>query len=331
METQSMEEMEQEYQQTIETRHKLHLAVNISKQLLQNGRYDDSRDYALQGLSTLAERMESQEGYELNSIIGVGYMHQNNYEPAKYYLTKADKIAEATQNTHQLALSYNNLACLAYSISDNETALEYYKRSEQISVINGYTHNLISTFLNILRIYKDIKKYDQAKEYFNKIVASAPSDHFLAQAHSAIGGLYFDIGNLKLAYYYNNLALKYYQDNQEPYFTAGCLLQLADICQARKQYDKALEYANQAFSLCTECNFKTYLITAILCYGIIYLRKKDYPKALEYFQQLAECEDTIDETNNLPDFYKNFSEYYEEVGDSVSAQRYRQKLEGIRN
>jgi len=327
MENLDFDELLQEYQQTTDTQRKLQLIEDISKQLLQSGRYDESRQYALQGLTMITQNAENNKSYELHSVIGVGYMHQNDYELAKKYLTEAQIIAETTQNSHQIALIYNNLACLAYSVSDIETALEYYKKSEKISEINDYADNLISVYLNTLRIYIDLKKYDQAHSYFKKIVATSPSEHFLAQAQVAYGNLYFDINNLKLASYYTNLALKYYRTSEERYYTAGCLLQLADICTARKQLDKAIEYANEALGICTECHFDTYHIEAILISAIIYLKKGDYTRAKEYFDQLKGREDTINEIQELRVYYKHISEYYTLVGDTAAAETYQKKYD----
>jgi len=318
-----------EYEETKDTQEQIPLCIDISKTLLQQGKYEESRTFAFKGLFLLSDRTESAV-YDLNSVIGVGYMHQNEYEKAKVYLEKAMMIAEEIDNSYQLACGANNLGCLAYSVNDNKEALRYFSRSEEVSVLHGYLANLWSTYLNTMRIYIDLHKYDEALMYFKKIVSSCKDEHYLAQAHMAAGRLYFTINNLKLSVYYTNQALKYYQGTDEKYFTTSCLLLLGDINSAKNQHDKALEFGMKALMLSTECHFETYLFESLLCLAITYLRQKDLEKAKDYFIQLQLREDSIDDIGDKLSFYRFIREYYQEVGDVERAEEYAGKYESLK-
>jgi len=329
METTELDDKIREYEESKDTQRQIDLCIDISKTLLQQGQYEESRTYAFRGLSLLPDKTDSAT-YELNSVIGVGYMHQNEYEKAKVYLERAMSVAEQIENSYRLACGANNLGCLAYSINSNKEALSYFARSEQLSEFHGYFANLWSTYLNTMRIYIDLHKYDEALKYFKKIVSSCKDEHYLAQAHMAVGILYFSINNLKLSNYYTNQALKYYQGTDEKYFTTSCLLLLADISSAKKQYDKALELGTKALLLSTECHFETYLFESLLCLAITYLRLKDFDKAKDYFLQLQLREDSVEDIGDKLSFYRFIREYYQEIGDVARAEEYIGKYESLK-
>jgi len=329
MDTVDIDSLKLEYEQTSDIQRKVELCIDIGKALLQQGQYEESRKYSFTGLSLIKGEIDN-SSYDLNSILGVGYMHQNDYEQAKIYLQSAMSVAEQMDNTYQLACGANNLGCLAYSVNDYKDALSYFSRSEELSEFHGYFANLWSTYLNTMRIYIDLHKYDEALKYFNKIVSSCKDDHYLAQAYIAIGKLYFTIKNLKLANYYTNLALKYYNETDEKYFIVGCFLQLADICLARKKYDKAFEYGSRALALCQECHFDTYLFEALMCLTLVYLRQKEYTKVDEYIEQLLSREAVVEDFIDRLSFYRIITRYYTEIGDEIKAEEYLKKYEYLK-
>jgi len=329
METFEIDDKIREYEEGKDPQRQVELCIDISKALLQQGQYEESRTYAFKGLSLLADKQDG-ASYDLNSIIGVGFMHQNNNEQAKVYLEKAMVVAELMSNVYQLACGANNLGCLAYSINDYKTALSHFSQSEELSELHGYFANLWSSYLNTMRIYIDLHKYDQGLQYFNKIVKSCKNEHYLAQAHMAIGKLYFSIENLKLASYYTKQALKYYQGRDEKYFIVGCYLQLGDICSGRHRFEQAIEYLNEAVIICTECHFDTYLFEALLMLAINYMRQNEPEKAKDYFMQLQLREDSVDEAGDKLVFYRNIREYYALVGDTVRANEYDLKYEQLK-
>jgi len=329
MDTTDLDDKIREYEEVKDTQRRIELCIDISKTLLQQGQYEESRTFAFKGLSQLSEKKES-ASYDLNSVIGVGYMHQNEYEKAKAYLEQAMVVANQIGNTYQLACVANNLGCLAYGVNDYKEALTHFLRSEELSELHGYFANLWSTYLNTMRIHIDLHKYDQGLQYFNKIVSSCKDEHFLAQAYMAIGKLYFSIENLKLASYYTKQALKYYKGTDEKYFLVGCYLQLGDISSAKHRFVQATEYLNGAVLICTECHFDVYLFEALLMLAINYMRQGDIDKAKDYFMQLQMREDSVNDMGDKLSYFRNTRNYYAKIGDMIKAEEYDVKYEQLK-
>jgi len=238
-------------------------------------------------------------------------MQQNIYDKGSEYLLRAKAIAEKSESTYLLAHVSCNLGCLYFSMDDNREALKYFLQSEQLSQTYSYTGLLPSIYLNILRIYISLSKYDQALVYFNKIVSSCKDEHYLAQAHVAVGQLYSAMGNRQTAYYYTKLALKYYQDKDEKYFVVGCLINMGDICLARNKIKKLIEFANKAVAISRECHFNTYLFEGLLLLAVAYTRIKDLEKAGQCFEELKLLESSIEDSMDKANFHKYLEEFLE--------------------
>jgi len=308
MENVDINELINEYQDCEDSQRKLELSIEIARKYLRLGQFEESRSYAFQGLLLQPQNEKVTPIYDLNSLIGIGYMQQNIYDKANEFLLVAHAIAEKSESTYLIAHGACNLGCLYYSEDNLKEALKYFIQSEHLSESYNYTYLLYSVFLNILRIYIDLNKYDQALHYFNKIVATCKSAHYIAQAHVAIGQLYSAIGNMQTAYYYTKLALKYYQKSDEKYFEVGCLINIADICIARNKLKKVIEFGNKAVAISRECQFNTYLFEGLLLLAIAYTRIKDLEKAGEYFEELKLLESSAEEEMDKD----NFRKYYEE-------------------
>jgi len=308
MESIDIEELIKEYQDCEDAQKKIELAINIARKYLRLGQYDESRSYAFQGLSILPQSEKATPYYDFNSLIGIGYMQQNIYDKANEYLLAAQTIAEKSESTYLIAHGACNLGCLYYSVGNMKEALKYFLQSEQLSETYNYSNLMTSIYLNILRIYIELTKYDQALLYFNKIVHTCTNEHYLAQAHVAIGQLYSATGNRKTAYYYTKLALKYYQNTNEKYFETGCLINICDICLARNKLKKVIEFGNKAVAISRECQFNTYLFEGLLLLAIAHTRIKELEKAGDYFKELKLLENTIDDELDK----ENFRKYYDE-------------------
>jgi len=308
MESTNIEDLIHEYQTCEDAQRKIELCIDIARKYLRLGQYDESRTFAFEGLSLPTSGEKVSPIYDLNSLIGIGYMQQNLYDKAKEFLLTAHALAEKSESTYLIAHGACNLGCLYYSEDNLKEALKYFIQSEQLSETNDYTYLLYSVFLNILRIYIGLNKYDQALHYFNKIVATCKSEHYIAQAHVAIGQLYSAIGNLQTAYYYTKLALKYYQKSNEKYFEAGCLVNMSDICLSRNKLKKVIDFGNKAVAISRECQFNTYLFEGLLLLAIAHTRLKDIAKAGEYFEELKQLESTMEDEQDK----ENFRKYYQE-------------------
>jgi len=236
-------------------------------------------------------------------------MQQNVYDKANEYLLAAHNIAEKSESTYLIAHGACNLGCLYYSVDNLKESLTFFIQSEQLCQTYKYTNLLPSIFLNMLRIYIGLTKYDQALVYFNKIVSSSKNEHYLAQAHVAIGQLYTAIGNRQTAYYYTKLALKYYQKVDEKYYVVGCLINMCDICLARNKLQKVIEFGDKAVAISRECQFNIYLFEGLLLLAIAHTRLKDLEKAGQYFNDLKQLENTIGDGVDKDNYLEYLNEY----------------------
>jgi Tetratricopeptide repeat. len=184
-------------------------------------------------------------------------------------------------------------------------------------------------------------------------------------AYSCLGGAYYKVGELKLAYEnmkkaesltnnkeglmyiynqigmilkdmgYSNDALLYYsrslslaKDLGNTAAQAPLLNNIAGIYKDKGELDKALSYYEESLSLETNEKNKavTYNNTAL-----IYSKKGDYRKAVEYFQKAIEIDEKYGDYHNASIDKLNLGDTYRKMKDYENAERYLSEgLEGVK-
>ena len=88
------------------------------------------------------------------------------------------------------------------------------------------------------------------------------------------------------------------------------LMNIGVIYREMKEYDKALDYVNQALDLAIKYKNKESYSSCYNGMGMIYRRMKNYEKALECYQLSMEASIEIDDKDNIAQSYNNMGAVY---------------------
>ena len=189
-----------------------------------------------------------------------------------------------------LSTIYINLGLAFENVGDSKKAISYYEKSIEYLYKSGYDNpdDLGSLYVNIGNQYTELKKYDQAKTYFD----FAYNELENIKVEKIKGQVKYNIGSL--------------HDLQ------------GNIEEAELFYLEAIEHFNKQGSNNEEGRSARNLAQ-------LYINTKEAHRA-KYYLDLAEKKFEISKSKrDIAFLSKSYAEYYELVGDMSNAYRYLQK------
>lgn len=203
------------------------------------------------------ENYKAGMAYALNCI-AKAYIDLNKYEKAIGYLFDSIKLAQK-QNICDLQISgYVNIGNIYFDIGEYEKSLEYYNSAKKLAPIVDHSKNYHKSssyelyagmiYNNIGEIYRVVKCYEEALENYN-------------------------------------LALELYRKaNLEDTFDIGITLtNIGNIHYQFGDYDKALEYLNEAYGNLINHENKIGIVETCGLIALVYEKKGDYEQCEKYF------------------------------------------------
>lgn len=147
------------------------------------------------------------------SLVSIGsiYYSQKKYESALEYNLRAAELAEDSNDNHSLAGSLLNIG-LIYMQTDDQRALEYFRRALEISENLKIIPLRIAVLLNIGQLYHNQSEYENALENFTEALE-------LSEAVRNLSSISF------------------------------AKMQIAKLYLIRKEFPKALDYANSSLEI----------------------------------------------------------------------------------
>lgn len=130
-------------------------------------------------LSLTAKRSTSYSAFRANTVIAEIYFHRKSYEEAlKYY----ELAAHALESSYTAGVAYFNAAVCADELSDNEKALEFYKKASDIRDFPLVPRALF----NVGRIYEALAQNEEAIKTYNKLLETYPKNDWALLAKSRV-------------------------------------------------------------------------------------------------------------------------------------------------
>ena len=132
---------------------------------------------------------------------------------------------------------------------------------------------------------------------------------------------------LSKAFYYIKRSpenLKKYTKETKNGVTAIVATNLGEHWESRKNLDSAKYYYLKALDLIKGTNNKIIEGNVLTMVGNFFLRQKQYPKAIEYFEKGIEISKNSNDLYKLRDNYKGISEAYKSLGDEDKSAKYSQ-------
>jgi|GEM_PF-2499626 signal transduction histidine kinase/Tfp pilus assembly protein PilF len=273
---------------------------NICDYYLRQGNYKEIAEYG--GISVLLARELGNGEYEAKALNTCAIPHavRGEYKEAFEYMKAALEKAELLDLRKIVASTLVNIGNIFAALYNYEESIRNYKR-----VLDNYKLELeeISigiTYFNLGCSYEELGDFDAAEKYLKSALEIGRSGEYkllISRVYFELVKIYIGKGDLETASVYSFEAEKSYQKNGSKPSYETYLANLAMLSQLRKEYDKAIEYGEEAIFYCIRTkNLKTL--------------KRTYKTLADVYKILGKFEDAY---YNLEEFSKTSEAFMLEI------------------
>ncbi len=250
------------------------------------------------------QKEKSSDKYLIRALNLVGDIYQlnNQIKVAVEYSIKAIKIVEKSttipekEKEKMLGSFYIKLANKT-SILKDAKAIEYSTKGVQILEKVLQPEDLVSVYGNHAIVLRRATLYDSALVYAQKIDAILePTDKNSKKAQLAhmIASIYIEMNKTDLAIEYAEKSLVYFEGNvKDEIKIALSLYLLGKLYQQKKQYPKAINYFDKTIKISTKYNQFDMLYNCNLKLSEIYKVQNNTDKAYTHLLQTITYQDSI--------------------------------------
>lgn len=237
------------------------------------------------------------ENYIKLSIANIYY---ETYKPDKAKILLMDIINSNGMPEILITKTYIAFANIEDSMSNINSAYEYYKKAISLSNTSMDTETLSELYFKFALIADDKGDTPSALDYYNRCINLSSDEKlnkYLSAAYSNLATLYFERNEASTAAKYFTKAYELDETNGNydgMYFSATKLAQLA-----QKNFpEKAIEYLVKAKECAKKLNDTFYIASAVLATGDFYYSRKENEIALrEYLSAYEIAKDEFSKEN----------------------------------
>jgi DNA-binding CsgD family transcriptional regulator len=245
---------------------------------------------------------------ELHQLYGLIYLYKDYFKQTDFvtsskYLLQAEKLAKTSGKPGWIGIVNGYRAALTSTIENNPT-LTIKQFEEAIancskakdSLCIGESYEQISTEYNHLRDYK------KAHYYFNlslPLLKKFGTDRNLAAAYNNYSTVLINEKNFKEALVFIEKAIAIAVEKKLLHSEMVFRSNLAATYMDLNELDKALKIIDFCEPINLKNNYQDNLVSNYICRSIIYEKKGDYKRALEYQYKYREQKDKIAGENVL--------------------------------
>ncbi|MBK6963844.1 MAG: tetratricopeptide repeat protein [Bacteroidales bacterium] len=283
----------------------------------------------------LADKLGFEKGkaYALKSI-GMGYYFQGNYIETLLYWQQSLETFQLIGDKLGIANMLNNLGAINFNEGDDEKAIQYYLESLKVSEEIGDKLRIATALVNIGAVYFNKNAtHDRALEFYLKALPLSEElgDHdAIGTSAVNMGEIYLARGDDKSALFYFEKALDAYKKSENgnvPY----ALNNIGKVYAKRKDYQKAIEYQQEAFVLATKLNAKLEMSQTLLGLAETYNQQGDFRSSISSYHSAKEIAREIGANYELKFAYEGLAGLYQKVSDFKNAYKYQTLYSGIKD
>lgn len=303
-----------------------------------------SMEFAQKSLAANQEMGNKMGISECLIVIGGIYDEQGNPPRALQQYKNALTIDEEIGNKEGMAMSLNNIGNI-YSFQGNQdSALVYYQRALKIDRELGVKQGIAIELINLGHIYKTQGDTSAAMRYYKEALSVSEDIgdmESIASSLISIGQLYQQQGKLTMALEHLEEALVVYEDLGSKYGIARVQAKLGYYYLFVGRETRAIDYCLKSLDFANGMAITSIKSQACECLYRAYKALGNKGKALEYYEQMIEARDLIDNDENTKKLTQVQMQYdfdkketvmlaEQEKKDAIAAQKLqRQKL--VRN
>lgn len=298
---------------------------NLSKYYLSSSP-EKAKNYGIAAMQ-IAEKIKYNAGLALAyKNIGLADYTLGKYSETIDYFGLSLKVYEAIGDLDSKAKILNNFGSVYYNRGEDDKALESYFKSLEVAEQLGDKTRIATALSNIGNVYhnKAATKH-QALEYFLrslKLAEELKDKNVIGGASVNIGEVYQEINKDDSAIYYFRKSLDAYKNTVDISYP---LNDLGNIYEKQGNYNKALEFHNQAYLTAKKFDSKLDMVQSQLGTGRTYLKLSAFEKAVASFKEAQEIAMDISSSKELDSAFAGLAISYFKLKDYNNAYKF-QKL-----
>lgn len=229
------------------------VCIGIGNSYFLQSDFDKAFEYYIRA-SKLYENLNDENGYAMAiSSTGFVYRSKNEFDKAIQNYEIALEIWERKNDFTGITSTLNNMGVVYLQMKDYEKANEYFIKSLELhKTSNSPEHKLLNLYNNIANAYSGLKNYKEALNYYNdalRISKSINNKYAISAIQVNIAGIHLDLKNYSEAILYSDSALIGAKEISAVGLMYNCYEKFAAIYSEKGDYEKALEFKEQYYSL----------------------------------------------------------------------------------
>ncbi|HEY4656294.1 MAG TPA: tetratricopeptide repeat protein [Cyclobacteriaceae bacterium] len=253
------------------------------------------------------------------------YTLNGDYSTALKYDNLSLQSSTAANDSAMITESYKYLGNDYYDIGEYDDAYFYFTQSYTIAKRTNDSLNMAISLHNVGRVFKELEEYDRALNHFAlslKISNQINDKPGLPYYYDEFGDVQMRKGNYDSALNALHKAMHQINEQQLGELKPKTFIKMANSYLYKKDYSKALSYYDSTQILYDKTNNQFGIAQVNLGRGIVYLHQTDYDAAQEYIEESLAQAHAVNARVLEIDCYKNLHAIWEMRGDYRRALEY---------
>jgi signal transduction histidine kinase len=230
------------------------------------------------------------------NAIGNDYYDLGEYDDAYFYFTQSHRMASAARDTLRMLIALHNVGRVFKELGQFEQALDHLQLSKKLSETQNDQEGIPYGLYEIGDVLLRKQEYDSALATLRKALALVRKLHvdiIEPKVLSTMATAYLQQNDYKNALAFYDSAYELHQKTTNRYGMAEANLGRGIVLTKEGNFEKALEKFEASLSVARTLNARVLEIKAFNQLSALWEQKGDFKKALYYYKQYKQLEDTL--------------------------------------
>lgn len=273
---------------------------NLGSAYYDKGNYANALKYYKKSIENAEKFHQDDKVLQLYNNLGVAYKSVGLYDLAIETFNEGLIANKLIHDSLQQGLLYLNIATVYHSKNMHPESIKFSLLAKNtFEAIEAHSY-LPDLYYNLILAYKNISKFDKAKQILNEFYLKAK---YLDEAH--VWSDYYDSKSTLLAESNDpvgavqnaDLALSYLDSNNDPLKYGTILIHKANALRTQKKNKEALETLKLSEKLILQTEDSSALQMCFNTFYDVYKALGDNTNALYYFEKASEIQENLDLQN----------------------------------